>query len=116
MFTVFLRGHGGKGVATSLGVAFALSPPLALLSFAVYILAYAVTRLSSVGSLLGMWSFPILAATVGNIAPQFIALSVATAALVTYRHRDNLRRLRRGEEPRASTQPEPDPSPLRRRR
>jgi glycerol-3-phosphate acyltransferase PlsY len=102
MFTVFLRGHGGKGVATSLGVAFGLSPPLALLAFGVYALAYASTRLSSVGSLLGMWSFPILAATAGTMAREFIALSIVTAALVTFRHRDNLRRLWRGEEHRAA--------------
>ena len=56
MFTIFLRGRGGKGVATSLGVAFALSPLAALCGFGLYALAYAVTRLSSVGSLLGIWS------------------------------------------------------------
>jgi acyl phosphate:glycerol-3-phosphate acyltransferase len=100
MFTIFLRGHGGKGVATSLGVAFGLSPPLALLSLTAYAVAYAVTRLSSVGSLLGMWSFPVLAATLGEIAPEFMVLSIVTAALVTYRHRENLRRLWRGEESR----------------
>ena len=37
MFTVFLRGRGGKGVATSLGVALALSPVAALIGFGVYI-------------------------------------------------------------------------------
>lgn len=98
MFTIFLRGHGGKGVATSLGVAFGLSPPLALLALAVYALAVAITRRSSVGSLLGMWSFPLLATALGGVAPEFVALSIVTAALVTFRHRDNLRRLWRGEE------------------
>jgi acyl phosphate:glycerol-3-phosphate acyltransferase len=98
MFTVFLRGHGGKGVATSLGVAFGLSLPLALLALAVYVLAYALTRLSSVGSLLGMWSFPVLATATGGVGFEYITLSVVTAALVTFRHRDNLRRLWRRQE------------------
>jgi acyl phosphate:glycerol-3-phosphate acyltransferase len=98
MFTIFLLGHGGKGVATSLGVAFGLSPPLALLALAVYALAVAITRRSSVGSLLGMWSFPVLATAFGRIALEFVALSILTAGLVTFRHRDNLRRLWRGQE------------------
>ncbi|HXJ23800.1 MAG TPA: glycerol-3-phosphate acyltransferase, partial [Polyangia bacterium] len=40
MFTIFLRGRGGKGVATSLGVALAVSPMAALCGFGLYVLAY----------------------------------------------------------------------------
>ncbi|MBC8132194.1 MAG: glycerol-3-phosphate acyltransferase, partial [Deltaproteobacteria bacterium] len=86
---------------TSLGVAIGLSPALALLCCAVYGLAYATTRLSSVGSLLGIWAFPAAALIYGGIPPEFIALSITTALLVTLRHRDNIRRLARGEERRA---------------
>jgi glycerol-3-phosphate acyltransferase PlsY len=106
MFTIFLRGHGGKGVATSLGVALGLSPPLALVCLAVYAIAYATTRLSSLGSLLGIWSFPVVAIVCGAItgrplAHEYVALSAATALLVTIRHRDNIRRLLSGQEKRA---------------
>jgi acyl phosphate:glycerol-3-phosphate acyltransferase len=101
MFTIFLRGHGGKGVATSLGVALGVAPALALACFAVYLLVYATTRLSSVGSLLGIWAFPVAAALHGGIAREFIALSIVVALLVTFRHRDNIRRLIRGDEKRA---------------
>ena len=101
MFTVFLRGRGGKGVATSLGVALAISPPAALAGFALYVLAYLTLRLSSVGSLLGIWSFPVFAALIGGVAPPYLAMSIGTALLVTVRHRDNIRRLLRGEEKRA---------------
>jgi glycerol-3-phosphate acyltransferase PlsY len=100
MFTVFLRGRGGKGVATSLGVAMAISPPAALCGFGLYILAFAVTRLSSVGSLLGIWSFPVFAQLWGGVARPYLALSLGTALLVTLRHRENIRRLLRGEEKR----------------
>lgn len=100
MFTIFLKGQGGKGVATSLGVALGLSPPLALLCFAVYALVYAATRLSSLGSLLGIWSFPVAALVQGRLAREYIWLSVATALLVTLRHRDNIAHLLRGEEKR----------------
>jgi glycerol-3-phosphate acyltransferase PlsY len=98
MFTIFLRGQGGKGVATSLGVAIGLSPPVAMVSLGIYLLTYATTRVSSVGSLLGIWAFPIAALIHGGLPPEYISLSIATAILVTLRHRDNIRRLLRGQE------------------
>ncbi|HET6281027.1 MAG TPA: glycerol-3-phosphate 1-O-acyltransferase PlsY [Polyangia bacterium] len=100
MFTVFLRGRGGKGVATSLGVALGISPPAAACGFALYILAFLITRLSSVGSLLGIWSFPAFATMLGGIARPYLALSIGTALLVTLRHRENIARLVKGEEKR----------------
>jgi len=100
MFTVFLRGRGGKGVATSLGVALAISPPAALCGFGLYLLAYLTTRISSVGSLLGMWSFPLFAWLLGGVARPYLWLSLGTAALVTVRHRANIARLVKGEEKR----------------
>jgi glycerol-3-phosphate acyltransferase PlsY len=101
MFTIFLRGRGGKGVATSLGVAFALSPLAALAGLGLYVLAYLLFRLSSVGSLLGIWSFPVFATLFGSLPRAFLALAVGDAILVTIRHRENIRRLVRGEEKRA---------------
>src|SRR3954471_4181558 len=72
MFTVFLRGHGGKGVATSLGVALALSPLAALCGFGLYAVAYALTRLSSLGSLIGIWSFPLFACLLGGVPRPYL--------------------------------------------
>jgi acyl phosphate:glycerol-3-phosphate acyltransferase len=102
MFTVFLRGRGGKGVATSLGVAIAIAPLAAALAFAVYLITYLTFRLSSLGSLLGLWSFPLLAHFLGDgVAPAYMTVSIAAALLVTIRHHDNISRLLRGEEKRA---------------
>lgn len=101
MFTVFLRGRGGKGVATSLGVAFALSPLAALCGFGLYILAYLLLRLSSVGSLLGIWSFPLFGTLLGPLPRPYLILSTVVAVLVTIRHRANIARLLRGEEKKA---------------
>jgi acyl phosphate:glycerol-3-phosphate acyltransferase len=107
MFTVFLRGKGGKGVATSLGVALALSPISALIGFAVYVVVFGTTRLSSLGSLLGVWTFSVYFSLGGEpfglgIGPPpawpYVALALGGAALVTLRHRENLARLVRGEE------------------
>jgi glycerol-3-phosphate acyltransferase PlsY len=100
MFTIFLRGRGGKGVATSLGVALALSPLAALLGFGVYILAFAATRLSSLGSLLGVWTFSVFIIVGQGFPRPTVALAIGGAALVTLRHRQNIARLLRGEEKR----------------
>ena len=101
MFTLFLRGRGGKGVATSLGVALALSPIAALLGFGVYVVVYGATRLSSLGSLLGVWTFSLTFALGTPPAPPYVVLALGGAALVTLRHQQNIRRLLRGEEKRA---------------
>jgi len=102
MFTIFLRGRGGKGVATSLGVSLGLSAPIGLACLGIYLLTYAVTRLSSLGSLLGIWSFPVIATIHGGMALPlpYRALSVVVALLVTLRHRANIGRLLRREESR----------------
>src|SRR5262245_45021503 len=92
MFTIFLRGRGGKGVATSLGVAMALSPIAALIGFGVYVILFATTRLSSVGSLLGVWTFSISYVLRESPPRPLIALALGGAALVTLRHRENIGR------------------------
>jgi acyl phosphate:glycerol-3-phosphate acyltransferase len=101
MFTLFLRGRGGKGVATSLGVAMALSPLMALIGFGAYIVVYAATRLSSLGSLVGVWTFSLAFSLRGQPPRPLIALAIGGAMLVTLRHRANIARLVRGEEKRA---------------
>jgi len=101
MFTLFLRGRGGKGVATSLGVALALSPTAALIGFGVYLALFTATRLSSLGSLLGVWTFSLFFTFHDAPPAPLVGLALAGAALVTLRHRQNIGRLLRGEEKRA---------------
>ena len=101
MFTIFLRGRGGKGVATSLGVAFALSPLAALCGLGLYLAAYLLLRYSSVGSLLGIWSFPVFATLLGGMPQPYLVLSTVAAVLVTMRHHKNIQRLLRGQEKKA---------------
>jgi glycerol-3-phosphate acyltransferase PlsY len=100
MFTLFLRGRGGKGVATSLGVSLALSPVMALVGFGVYAVVFALTRLSSLGSLLGVWTFAVGFVAARHPTWPYAALALGGAALVTLRHRANIQRLVKGEEKR----------------
>jgi glycerol-3-phosphate acyltransferase PlsY len=98
MFSVFLKGKGGKGVATSLGAALALAPLAALCSAGVYVVLYAAFRISSVGSLVAISSFPVALYLTGDRERAHYLFAGAIAVLVIARHKDNLRRLRRGEE------------------
>jgi acyl phosphate:glycerol-3-phosphate acyltransferase len=100
MFTVFLRGRGGKGVATSLGIALALWPIAALIGFGVYVVVFVTTRLSSLGSLLGVWTFALVFIFATSPPLPLLALAIIGATLVTVRHRENITRLIHGEEKR----------------
>lgn len=98
VFTPWLRFQGGKGVATGLGVFAVLSPWSAVAGFVAFVLAYAATRVSSVGSLAG--TYVCTAGTFiayGARSPVSWA-GVLLALVITLRHRENLQRLAAGEE------------------
>ena len=101
VFSVFLKGRGGKGVATSFGAALALAPAAALICGALYGLVFACCRISSIGSITAVLAFPAAMAVLGDRQPSHYAFAAAVALLVIIRHRDNLRRLARGEENKA---------------
>jgi glycerol-3-phosphate acyltransferase PlsY len=89
--------RGGKGVATGVGMAVVLFPAAAAIAGVAFGLAVAATRTVSAGSIAGAATLPVAAAALGAPAGEVAAL-VAFAALIVARHRDNIARLRRGEE------------------
>jgi glycerol-3-phosphate acyltransferase PlsY len=97
LFPVWLGFRGGKGVATGLGIFVVLSPWSAVAGLVTYGLAYAATRISSVGSLLGTAACAVTTFVVYGWSPPAWT-GLALAALIFLRHRENLRRLIRGEE------------------
>lgn len=99
-FSIFLRGRGGKGVATSLGAAIALEPLSAALAAVIYGVAFAIWRISSLGSLLAAGAFPLLVLWQGRGGMASLAFALAAVGLILMRHKANLRRLVRGEETR----------------
>lgn len=101
VFSIFLRGKGGKGVATALGAALALTPLPAVAAFAVYAACYAAVRISSVGSLAGALSYTAFLFVLGQAHPAPLTFGLLAAAIILVRHRDNLRRLAAGKELRA---------------
>jgi glycerol-3-phosphate acyltransferase PlsY len=98
LFPVWLGFKGGKGVATGLGIFAVLAPWAALAGLVGYAVAYGLTRISSVGSLTGTALCAAGAfATYGPRHPVSWA-GLAIALLIVLRHRENIRRLVRGEE------------------
>ncbi len=97
MWTPWLRFLGGKGVATGFGAFLVLSPLAAACAAAAWVLLYALTRTSSVGSLVAVTALPIVLYLRGAPEPT-LALSLAMAPLIIWKHRDNIRRLLRREE------------------
>ncbi len=101
VFSIFLRGRGGKGVATSLGAGLALAPLPALACALVFALLFSLFRIASVGSLAGVVSFPLFLWLFHLGTWPKMTFALAAAVLVVVRHKDNLMRLVRGEEHRA---------------
>ena len=98
LYPVWLKFRGGKGVATLMGVTVALSWPMGLVYAVVWIGALALFRISSLGGMLAALSVPVSAWLLGR--PDLLPLGALLAALVIWRHRDNLQRLAAGTEPR----------------
>lgn len=96
-FSFILRGHGGKGIATSIGVIGALAPPAALLAIAVWLLVLLGSRYASLASLLMMAALPALLALLGY-PPGDPLFALGLVLLAVYRHRANIARLLAGTE------------------
>ncbi|MGB9701033.1 MAG: glycerol-3-phosphate 1-O-acyltransferase PlsY [Thermodesulfobacteriota bacterium] len=97
LYPIFLKFKGGKGIATGLGVFLALSPLPALLSLGVFAAVVYKWRYVSLGSLTATAAFPLFL-ILWNAHLSFILFAVIIGAFIFYRHRDNISRLRAGNE------------------
>jgi glycerol-3-phosphate acyltransferase PlsY len=93
----FLGFKGGRGVATSLGLLFALDPRVAGLSLAVWIAVAAATRYVSVASIAAAFSAPFWMTLLG-FPLLWVAGGAGVAFAIILRHRPNIVRLLQGEE------------------
>jgi len=106
---IYLRFHGGKGVATSAGVFLALCPPLVLAGLAAFVLILSLTRIVSVSSIsaalvmiIAVYVVPHAWATFPTrLLPEGPALRMVVtlvALVVIWKHRSNIQRLLKGRE------------------
>ncbi|MHB1858120.1 MAG: glycerol-3-phosphate 1-O-acyltransferase PlsY [Acidobacteriaceae bacterium] len=105
VFPVWLRGKGGKGVATALGVFLALAPLAAVCSVIVFIVVTTMTRYVSLASILAAVSFPVwvwLAQRFLHVhygyGPIFVVGTILVPAIILIKHRKNIDRLLHGTE------------------
>ncbi|MDO9513764.1 MAG: glycerol-3-phosphate 1-O-acyltransferase PlsY [Elusimicrobiota bacterium] len=98
-FSIFLKGRGGKGVASSAGVAAALAPLCLLSSFGVFVVVFALSRIISLSSIIAAGFFPLFCFVFG-MPPEIKIFALAAFVFVVFSHRSNIRRLFRGEEKR----------------
>jgi glycerol-3-phosphate acyltransferase PlsY len=98
VFPLWLRFRGGKGVATFFGILLALAWPAGLLALATWLAVAAVFRISSLSALTAAALAPICMMLLGKPLDAMLALLLAILIFAT--HRENIRRLFAGREPR----------------
>ena len=97
-FPVWLRFRGGKGVATTAGIAFGLAWPVGLAYAATWIGLLLAARISSVAGMSAAVVAPLAALALGEREAALVLAVIA--AIVLFQHRENIARLRAGAEPR----------------
>ncbi len=100
-FSPFMRFRGGKAVATSAGVLLAIFPQSVLIGATTWFVTVAITRISSVGSLMAAGA--VFIAAVMNMAlervePAYALFACLAAVVVVLLHRNNIQRLLEGTE------------------
>ncbi len=99
-YPVWLKFNGGKGVATALGVFLAATPWAGLAALCAWLAVAFATKISSLSALIALLTAPVVTYFIYGQAAAAIALLIT--ALVWWRHRENIKRLLNGTEPKIS--------------
>ena len=97
LYPVWLKFKGGKGVATTLGALLALMPPVGILACATWLVTAFMFRMSSLSALIAVALAPFFAGIIYGEIYSVVALIIA--ALVFYKHKDNIKRIMNRTEP-----------------
>ena len=99
LFPIWLKFKGGKGVATFFGTLLAAAWPVGVAAGATWILMALVFRISSLAALVAAALAPLYVILLGRPHP-IAAMALFMAVLIYIRHRENISRLLKGQEPR----------------
>jgi glycerol-3-phosphate acyltransferase PlsY len=97
-YPVFLRFKGGKAVACFIGVFLYLAPLALLATTVVFLATVALSKHISLGSIIGAALFPFALWLIYTPSQPILLAAIVSAALIIFRHKANIERLRKGEE------------------
>jgi glycerol-3-phosphate acyltransferase PlsY len=120
LFPIWLDFKGGKGAATGIGITFGMGWIAASVAMGLFLVVFAVSRMVSLGSVIATISVPITFFFTGGafrvqreqvwIVTGFFAVA---AIAIVIKHKENLKRIARGEEPRwGAKAPPAEPKPM----
>ncbi|BDI30789.1 glycerol-3-phosphate acyltransferase 2 [Capsulimonas corticalis] len=98
----FLKFKGGKGVATSVGVALGFSPAAALIGFGFWALVLAVTRYISISSILAVPIACVLIWILNGYTLPYAVFGVLVSLYVLVKHKSNIARVKARTEPKVT--------------
>jgi glycerol-3-phosphate acyltransferase PlsY len=98
MFPVWLKFHGGKGVATATGVFLALDPIAIAGAILVFLIVILSTRFVSLASILSAASMPLFLRYLAHAPFWTVVVSIAIAIAIIVKHHSNIARLTQGAE------------------
>ena len=93
MFSIFLRGGGGKGVATGAGIVLALVPLVFIAALCVFLLALLLSRMVSLASMCAALTFAVGTTWFADKPVYYDVLAWVAALVVIFAHRSNMRRI-----------------------
>jgi glycerol-3-phosphate acyltransferase PlsY len=97
IYPVWLRFHGGKGIAVAAGAFAILAPAATMVATAAFFSAVFLTRIISLGSVVATVTLPSAVWLTGS-PPAVLVSAAGSAALILFRHRANVRRILAGTE------------------
>ena len=105
IWPIWLKGKGGKAVATGLGMFLALSWKVGLASLGIFLIVLAKSKFVSLSSIAAAILLPIFmffnldnSSNLGNASHPYFVISLIVSLLVVWKHRTNINRLLKGEE------------------
>ena len=104
IWPIWLKGRGGKAVATGLGIFLALSWQVGLASFGIFLFVLSLSKFVSLSSITASFLLPILMFLyLGKLAHPYFLFSVLVSVLIIGKHKTNIVRITKGIEPKINS-------------